>query len=103
VEFTDGTSIYFSTRERPKFVYADKQHSVPIGLITGVSAACSPITEECCARCNRTVSGKFSNPTCSQCKHGWQHCDGGNCHGGSKGGMDFTYTFFEPLRTPIYL
>eukprot|EP01052_Picozoa_sp_SAG31_P019787 SAG31_NODE_1459_length_8254_cov_4.297854_7_plen_144_part_00 len=94
VHFTDESSITFSTRERPKFVY---KRSTPIALITGVSASCSPPSATCCARCNRTTSGHYSAPTCSQCKHGWQHCEGGRCFGGSKGGMDYTYTLLEPL------
>ena len=43
VAFVDGSSIAFSTRERPKFVYADSNNmTTPVALITGVSAACSP-------------------------------------------------------------
>lgn len=91
--------ITFTTRERPKFLFKEgTNHSVPIGLITGVSASCSPPSEQCCSRCNRTTLGSYSAATCSQCKHGWQHCQDGRCWGGSKGGMDYTYTVFEPLE-----
>jgi hypothetical protein len=51
--------------------------TTPVALITGVSAACSPPSAACWARCNRTVSGSPSKQpagTCSQCKHGWQEC-----------------------------
>ena len=101
VAFSDGSSIAFSTRERPKFVYADSNNmTTPVALITGVSAACSPPSAACCARCNRSVSGAPSGQpqgTCSQCKHGWQTCTDGKCSGGSKGGMDYTYTVLQPL------
>lgn len=97
VRFADGTATTFTTRERPKLVFGGPQHTVPIGLVTGVSAACSPPSAACCARCNRSTTGAPTPPTCSQCKHGWQHCEGGHCYGGSKGGMDYTYTVFEPL------
>ena len=85
----DGKANTPSAR-RPKMTW-------PVGLITGVSASCSPASASCCARCNRTTIGTYSPSTCSQCKHGWQHCENGHCYGGSKGGMDYTYTVFEPL------
>lgn len=99
--FTDGSQISFSTRERPKFVYSDHHMTTPVALITGVSAACSPPSAACWARCNRTVSGSPSKQpagTCSQCKHGWQECHAGRCGGGSAGGMDYTFTLLQPLR-----
>ena len=101
VDFSDGSQITFSTRERPKFVYSDANNmTTPVALITGVSASCSPPSAACCARCNRTVSGAPSEQphgTCSQCKHGWQECYNGHCGGGSPGGMDYTYTVLQPL------
>jgi hypothetical protein len=57
VFFTDGTSITFSTRERPHLVFADKNMSTPIGVVTAVSS--QPISPAC-AGCNHQA--------CSQCK-----------------------------------
>ena len=82
VRYTDGGSTTFSTRERPKFVFADASMTTPVAVVTGVSEACSPPSEACCARCNRTVGGGWEAPACSQCKHP---------------PTDYTYTQLEPL------
>lgn len=57
VNFTDGTSTVFSTRERPHLVFADKARHIPMGVFTAVSS--QPVSPAC-SGCN--------SHACSQCK-----------------------------------
>lgn len=57
VNFTDGTSKTFSTRERPQLLFGDSARHVPVGMTSAVSS--QPIGPWC-DECN---SG-----ACSQCK-----------------------------------
>ena len=96
VNFTDGTSTVFSTRERPKFVYSDENLSTPIALITGVSPQCSPPTEECCSKCNMDHSGQPDPelvPTCSQVPHSSLTCLSDFCHFGNSYLSSFSLSF----------
>lgn len=72
VNFTDGTSIRFSTRERPHLVFADQARHVPMGVYTAVSN--QPVSPAC-ASCNQNA--------CSQCK--------------VTPGRDWTFTQFQPF------
>lgn len=72
VNFTDGTSTAYSTRERPHLVFADKERHVPMGVFTAVSD--QPIGPSC-DTCHMN--------TCSQCK--------------ITPGRDWTFTQFEPF------
>ena len=75
VNFTDGTAITFSTRERPHVVFApsDAAQSKPIGVVTAVSPQQpSPACDTC------------KQGACSQCK--------------VTPGRDFTYTQLQPFR-----
>jgi len=78
VHFVEGSNMTFSTRERPKFVFADTAMTTPAAVITGVSAQCSPPSEECCGKC----SPNDDLQVCSQCKHP---------------PTDFTYTVLQPF------
>ena len=73
VNFTDGTSHRFSTRERPHLVFADP-HSrhIPSGVFTAVSP--QPISPAC---------DGCSQHACSQCK--------------VTPGRDWTFTQFMPF------
>eukprot|EP01065_Artemidia_motanka_P027846 TRINITY_DN33041_c0_g1_i1.p1 TRINITY_DN33041_c0_g1~~TRINITY_DN33041_c0_g1_i1.p1 ORF type:complete len:358 (+),score=102.20 TRINITY_DN33041_c0_g1_i1:54-1127(+) len=74
VQFTDGTAATFSTRERPKMIFAasDAARTKPIGVITGVSS--QPVSPAC---------DSCYDHTCSQCK--------------ITSGRDWTYTVLQPF------
>jgi len=38
VQFTDGTTRAFATRERPHVIFADANRTTPMGVITAVSS-----------------------------------------------------------------
>ena len=74
VQYTDGTSKTFSTRERPQLIFADRNRSTPIGLTSAVSPQpLGPWCDEC------------REGACSQCK--------------TTLGRDWTYTAYQPLAT----
>jgi len=72
VNFTDGSSQAFATRERPQLLFEDAGRHVPVGLTSAVSS--QPIGP----MCNSCKQG-----ACSQCK--------------VTPGRDWTYTIFQPL------
>ena len=72
MEFTDGTSRAFATRERPHLVFADKNRTTPVGVISAVSS--QPVGPSC-ASCHEAA--------CSQCK--------------ITPGRDWTYTVMQPF------
>lgn len=72
VNFTDGTSHRFSTRERPHLVFADADRHVPMGVFTAVSN--QPIAPSC---------DGCSQHACSQCK--------------VTPGRDWTFNQFQPF------
>ena len=57
VNFTDGSSKTFSTRERPQLLFGDSARHVPVGMTSAVSS--QPIGPWC-DECN--------SKACSQCK-----------------------------------
>jgi len=73
VNFTDGTSRRYSTRERPHLVFADSGRHVPMGVFTAVSN--QPISPACVG---------CTSHACSQCK--------------VTPGRDWTFTQFQPFR-----
>ena len=74
VNFTDGGSKQFATRERPQMIFKDAARHTPVGLTSAVSPQpLGPWCHEC------------SMGACSQCK--------------VTPGRDWTYTIFQPLRT----
>jgi len=73
VDFTDGTSVTFSTRERPQVIFAPGDTTTPVGFVGGVSS--QPIGPWC--------DSCYKN-TCSQCK--------------ITKGRDWTYTVLQPLQ-----
>ena len=72
IQFTDGSSKNFATRERPQLIFLDGNRSTPVGITSAVSA--QPIGPQC----DTCIQG-----TCSQCK--------------ITPGRDWTYTIFQPL------
>lgn len=73
VQFTDGTSTTFSTRERPQVIFAAGDRTTPVGFVGGVSSQpIGPMCDSC------------SQGTCSQCK--------------VTEGRDWTYTVLQPLQ-----
>lgn len=73
MNFTDGTSRRYSTRERPHLVFADSGRHVPMGVFTAVSN--QPISPACVG---------CTSHACSQCK--------------VTPGRDWTFTQFQPFR-----
>ena len=74
VNFTDGTSKQFATRERPQMIFTDAARHTPVGLTSAVSPQpLGPWCKEC------------KMGACSQCK--------------VSPGRDWTYTIFQALRT----
>jgi len=74
VEFADGSSRTFATRERPQLLFADAARTTPSALTSGVSS--QPVGSMCDA-CKQGA--------CSQCK--------------VSPGRDWTYTILQPLAT----
>lgn len=73
VNFTDGTSTTFSTRERPQVIFADAAKTTPVGVVGGVSSQpVGPMCDTCAQK------------TCSQCK--------------VTSGRDWTYTVLQPFE-----
>jgi hypothetical protein len=73
VQFTDGSSQTFATRERPQLIFADKNRTTPTGMTSSVSPQpLGPWCDQC------------QEGACSQCK--------------VTPGRDWTYTIFQQLR-----
>jgi hypothetical protein len=73
VNFTDGSSKQFATRERPQMIFPDAARHTPVGLTSAVSPQpLGPWCKEC------------GMGACSQCK--------------VTPGRDWTYTIFQSLR-----
>jgi len=73
VNFDDGTSTTFSTRERPQVIFGKGDTTTPVGFVGGVSS--QPIG----SMCDSCYKG-----TCSQCK--------------ITKDRDWTYTVLQPLH-----
>ena len=72
VDFIDGSSRAFATRERPHLIFVDKARTTPVAVISAVSS--QPVGPAC-ASCNAGA--------CSQCK--------------VTAGRDWTYTIMQPF------
>ena len=73
VDFTDGTTRNYATRERPQLVFTDRGRHTPMALISSVSS--QPIGHVC---------DTCTQHACSQCK--------------VTPGRDWTFTIVQPLR-----